>query len=535
MPAQNIQDVLGTFVDGNIVSANDATFGLNPKMEQLRSVVNDHATLIDGISAQVSGLGGLFYNVVTYGADPTGVADSTAGIQAAVTAAVAQNGIVIFSNGTYQISSTITISGSCSIISDGTGQGVTIFQTSAVPIFTVAGNYVSISDLKFDVRGAIGTSDGVISSKDGVSRTGIKINNCYFYSSYTSTSPVPPSFVGVYVTNVTGLSIVECTAIGNNTSSSNSYNATLCYTSNCSTTLISRNTCTYTTNPITVYASSLRRGAIIEQNTITSYKGDAISSSSISGLFIEKNSISVSVSTTGTQYSTLLSLCLNSTFVDNIVDNTSSSATSGAHIGIGVVLCSYINITRNSFSLGKNVVYASASSYINLTNNTFYQPESYAIYFTSVTDANLIAGNSFNDVWSASGVTSCIIDVSGSGTSRSLIIDDNCMRRGSKTATYVNSYGVTIPSGGTSPMCLMSANDFSLSAISAYNAIALSIYSVEPNGARIMSGTTYPVTGTWKVGDKVALTAPVAGGYTGYVCTTAGTSGTWKGYGLIQA
>lgn len=46
-------------------------------------------------------------------------------------------------------------------------------------------------------------------------------------------------------------------------------------------------------------------------------------------------------------------------------------------------------------------------------------------------------------------------------------------------------------------------------------------------------GTASPVSGTWAVGDIVWDTAPAAGGYIGWVCTTAGTPGTWKTFGAI--
>jgi hypothetical protein len=42
-----------------------------------------------------------------------------------------------------------------------------------------------------------------------------------------------------------------------------------------------------------------------------------------------------------------------------------------------------------------------------------------------------------------------------------------------------------------------------------------------------------PATGTWAVGDNVVYRTPTSGGYIGSVCTTAGTPGTWKSYGLI--
>ena len=48
-------------------------------------------------------------------------------------------------------------------------------------------------------------------------------------------------------------------------------------------------------------------------------------------------------------------------------------------------------------------------------------------------------------------------------------------------------------------------------------------------------GTAIPTTGTYSVGSLVWNTIPTAGGYLGWVCTTAGTPGTWKGFGLIQA
>jgi len=44
-----------------------------------------------------------------------------------------------------------------------------------------------------------------------------------------------------------------------------------------------------------------------------------------------------------------------------------------------------------------------------------------------------------------------------------------------------------------------------------------------------------PTTGTWRVGDIVYNDTPAAGGFIGWVCTTAGTPGTWKTFGAISA
>jgi len=50
-----------------------------------------------------------------------------------------------------------------------------------------------------------------------------------------------------------------------------------------------------------------------------------------------------------------------------------------------------------------------------------------------------------------------------------------------------------------------------------------------------MLGTAAPTTGTYQVGDIFYNSSPTAGGYIGWVCTTAGTPGTWKTFGAISA
>jgi hypothetical protein len=47
-------------------------------------------------------------------------------------------------------------------------------------------------------------------------------------------------------------------------------------------------------------------------------------------------------------------------------------------------------------------------------------------------------------------------------------------------------------------------------------------------------GTAAPVSGNYEVGDTIYNTSPTAGGFIGWVCTTAGTPGTWKTFGAIS-
>ena len=44
-----------------------------------------------------------------------------------------------------------------------------------------------------------------------------------------------------------------------------------------------------------------------------------------------------------------------------------------------------------------------------------------------------------------------------------------------------------------------------------------------------------PNSGAWKQGDKIINSIPSPGTYEGWICTTSGTPGTWKGYNLIQS
>lgn len=49
----------------------------------------------------------------------------------------------------------------------------------------------------------------------------------------------------------------------------------------------------------------------------------------------------------------------------------------------------------------------------------------------------------------------------------------------------------------------------------------------------VTENSAAPTAGTWVVGDRVYDTAPASAGNIGFVCTTAGTPGTWKTFGVI--
>jgi hypothetical protein len=66
----------------------------------------------------------------------------------------------------------------------------------------------------------------------------------------------------------------------------------------------------------------------------------------------------------------------------------------------------------------------------------------------------------------------------------------------------------------------------------------LSIIDKWHDGRTVMYGTAAPsasTDGTFKVGDIVWNTVPSAGSPIGWVCTTAGTPGTWKYIANVEA
>lgn len=528
-PSQNIPTTLGTFVDGQVVSANDATYGLNPKMEQIRSVVNDHATKLDTLNSQVSALGGLVYNVVAYGADPTGVADSTSAIQSAVSAAVSNQGIVVFSNGIYKVTDQITVSGTCYITSDGSGQGVTINQTTvSKSIFRLTSNYIRITDLKLNYANASATTAPLIYMFGTL--TSIVIQRCTFSSSLNQ----PITAIGSGSTTITGLAVTDCIVAG-----TASYYHTFISLYSIATSIISRNTCSYCTGTIAVSAGVI--GTIIEQNSITNYKGNGISLTSLSTpIFVDKNSIVTSKDSTGSYAAIYASTGVGLTVSDNYIDNTSSTATSGDHKGIYTVDAIVASIYRNTIYNGKyaiHIVSSGGSTITTISDNTLVSPELYGIYFGAYAGVANVCNNTIYEVWSNASVTYCIYFSNGGYAYNATVSDNTVLDFGGVTATYKNSYGLAITNGGygTRTACA-SGNNFTKTNVAAISAADFSVYYQEATGASVYNTTTAaPISGTWKRGDKVILSTPSASGYLGYVCTTAGTPGTWKGYGTIQA
>jgi hypothetical protein len=174
LPAGSVTSTMilnGTIVDADInAAAAIATSKLAPVTATgsttARSLPNRFADVV---------------NVKDFGAIGNGVADDTAAIQAAVNS-TSPFGEVFFPEGTYKISSTITLpssSGLSGITLRGIGWGSVIKPTSAVSIaIRVLGDVVFISNLQFD---GISTSSAAgIQFEGGLNNFAVSVTGCYF-------------------------------------------------------------------------------------------------------------------------------------------------------------------------------------------------------------------------------------------------------------------------------------------------------------------------------------------------------------------
>lgn len=532
MPSYNFDNnVLNTFVNGQIVSADDATYGLNPKMSMIADAINDHATSIDTLVGQVGALGGLVYNVTTYGADPTGVTDSTVAIQNAINAAVIDKGIVVFSNGTYTISDTLNVNASCYITSDGSGTGVTIRQVTSNKGFfnslPTGSASIRITDLILDIQNTA-TSNGLVYFQRiaGVGNS-LVVQRCTF----TSTSATKYGFLGVYIQGASSGAVTDCTFTG--TASTTSNGVSLYDSANV---LIARNSFTYMTNVVTTNSTApvvggIVKGLVIENNYIYLNKGDGLYIRYITDVLINNNIFEQFVGTALKNYPINLISIKTASVSQNFIDHTSSSTTF-YHGGVVVNGGSYVQVLENTFLYGGTTVELIGGCSLSIVSkNYLLEPNGGAISASSVLDRSIISENIIIDVWSASTAVSAISCTSTSGTPTN-IVSANAAVRKTKSATNVNTYGITV-GGAVSPYALVYGNELS-GAITPMNTSLMRSFFVEPSGVKVYYNSAAPTTGTWTAGTKVLLETPIAGGYIGYVCTVAGTPGTWKGFGLVQ-
>lgn len=167
---------------------------------------------------------------------------------------------------------------------------------------------------------------------------------------------------------------------------------------------------------------------------------------------------------------------------------------------------------------------------VSIQHNRIKQVDAYGVYVDAAT-AGLVQINS-NKFWDINRLNTSGVDVAN--VAAGSVADQ---------LQFINNYHAQ-PGGYTIERLLDNSHP---------NLVANNNHSTV--GAAVLTGTTManiinadntsyprqalsagaPVAGTWKKNDIAWEYAPVATGYVGYVCVTAGIPGTWKGFGLIAS
>ena len=153
----------GTFTPGVLPHATSAAFG----------AVKVDGTTITASGGVISAVGGTgctagaaycvgWYNVVSYGADPSGVADSTSAINTATAAATAAGGgVVYFPAGLYQVSALTTLGNGVTLQGDGK-ENTTIWSSATTGnLIAATGQYDLVKDLTLETK-AVRTSGAAV-------------------------------------------------------------------------------------------------------------------------------------------------------------------------------------------------------------------------------------------------------------------------------------------------------------------------------------------------------------------------------------
>lgn len=545
--------VINTFVDGDVVSADGSggsANALNPKMQLIQVAVDDNDTRIGILEGQLASLGttSVRYNVkaAPFNAVGNGIADDTAAIQAAINEAVTNQGIVVFPTGIYKITDKLTIAGNCSLVSDGASSGSYISQHTVAESIYITGSNVSISNLIFRTNTNTSTT-GVIANPTATAaspHSNITIVDCQFYDAGANV------INGIILYHANNVRIENC-------SFTNSVALGVVLYS-CSKTFIYRNTFQTTNVAVTVtrVAGSLATypqtiDTFISQNNITPVAMSGTYAISVLGAintYVDRNNIKIPAAiTTLNRYAIFVSssglyLSQYVQIADNYIDNSEVTGEvnllGGIYIGTGMS----VSISRNSIIECYYAIKVFTVTDTIVSSNSIITPNLVGI---DITSANIIVtGNFIVDVYDNVDPNPTAIQINLSSIFPSNVtVSGNAVRLGTSGATYLNVRGVyskpTTGSGLTTNGAYVncSGNSFTACAtpISQSNTLFWTYYEL-PTGDRVFYSPTgaAPAAGTWRQGDQVILLSPVAGGYIGYVCTTAGTPGTWKGYGAIQ-
>ena len=576
------------------------------------------------------GAGNDSLNIVNFGADPTGSADSTTFIQTAIDTALSTGVPVYIPSGTFKTTASLTInltSGSFKIFGDG-GTSIIAPTSFGTPVLTIQPNdnyqidSFVIQDFSITAGSITSGQHGIYSSYSAAGHTGVQIrnvqvNNCDvgFYlvdNSYCTFQNISAANgnVGMYLTSVSpyiggynntfdgcwftynqvGIIVASTETFGpqsvrfinpstNNNAISNFYieNSLNVNIESWSPGPNTSSTPTYTfvgysetiTVPNSLFCAST--------GSLVSIRNLSIDETTESFIVQTNSTVSIDMGTSGVFIPKVDSTSLL-TFSDspsgfNITTTTTSGVLGNAprwiptassfNIVVSPMVTQAPWLTNDAYSYaGPNVDYGYTNggpagytstyvvdpqlgyvnqlSYADTTANGVYSATSvassdYTGIGTAVACSLLVKSSSSTANWSIDFAQSTVVAYF------SLPADTWCrvVLYGQLVATPRSPYlliGATNSAGvaATLNICkIHSLTNPSPNDLQSF--IRNGLYNPGQGVTTHYQLSAAPAVGTWTVGSIVYNTAPTAGGYLGWVCTTAGTPGTWNTFGAISA
>ena len=133
-------------------------------------------------------------NVLDYGADSTGVADSTSAIQTAITSCIASGQSLYLPTGTYKITSTLNIPGKLKMFGDGNTSSILSLSTASTTTYALS---ISIPDNSSIIGMDLG-GFGILGNAGAASGCGI-----YIATTATNSAVSQSILHDIYIRNVT--------------------------------------------------------------------------------------------------------------------------------------------------------------------------------------------------------------------------------------------------------------------------------------------------------------------------------------------
>lgn len=188
----------------------------------------------------------------------------------------------------------------------------------------------------------------------------------------------------------------------------------------------------------------------------------------------------------------------------------------------------------NTFVVDAQMGYVLSASYANTTSSLIMNTA--ASSYTGIGSNILFSAM----VKSSNSTASWVINFGQSTVVTTLTLPANVWCRvvlvGVLSATprsnYVSINATASAIGETLRICKIQTNS-NVSNISLASIVRNNLFNPGTSVSQLLRLSAAPVAETWAVGDIVYNTAPSAGGFLGWVCTTAGTPGTWKTFGAI--